>query len=401
MWYNSRCYGQRNLVILVINVKEIYLWLVRLMSLLCARRHRNKVVYLLSFSDNLPFIKALAAALPADVDLLVFYRPEHEAAATHLAAAGITTRVFRDDLHFVWRGIPSLMQARLLFCDNYYAFLGGLWHPKNMRIVQMWHAAGAIKRFGWDDPTTSRRPKSDQRRFQAVYNQFDDYVVGSSAMGRVFANSYRVPFERMQILGYPRSDRLVNATWLAKTRQRVYRLAPELQGQRVILYAPTYRDGVTFRPPEGLVTALQQDPAAKVIVKLHPALADQTARLQQELGTQVVVAQHLSTTELLTVTETLITDYSSVAFDYSLLSNAHSLLFYLFDLPVYTQDPGVQADLFEWLPSPALQTAAELAAAIHADTATDFTKFNQHWNSANDGQATQRVIDRYVALLTN
>ena len=85
----------------------------------------------------------------------------------------------------------------------------------------------------------------------------------------------------------------------------------------------------------------------------------------------MVVAQHLST-ELLTVTETLITDYSSVAFDYSLLSNAHSLLFYLFDLPAYTQDPGVQADLFEWLPSQLYKR--RWAAAIHADTATDFTK---------------------------
>ncbi|WP_225428339.1 CDP-glycerol glycerophosphotransferase family protein [Levilactobacillus enshiensis] len=385
----------------MISVKEIYLWLVRLMSLLCAGRRQQNVVYLMSFGDNLPFIKALAMALPADRTLVVFYRPAHETAAQELAAAGITVQPFRDDLRFVFKGIPTIMRARVLFCDNYYAFLGGLHHPKRMRIVQLWHAAGAIKRFGWDDPTTAQRSQSDQRRFQAVYDQFDDYVVGAAAMGQVFAKSYHVPADRMHVLGYPRSDRLANPEWVAQARARVARLAPELTGHRVILYAPTYRDGVTFTPPADLARALRADPDARVVVKLHPVLANQATTLQSQLGQQVVVAQQLSTIDLLTVAETVVTDYSSVAFDYSLLPNAHSLLFYLFDLPTYSQDPGVQDDLFDWLPSPALTDSQHLAAAIAEDAPTDFTQFNQHWNSANDGQATSRVVATYVALLTD
>lgn len=385
----------------MINVKEIYLWLVRLMSLLWAGRRQRDVVYLMSFGDNLPFIKKLAAALPANRQLLVFYRPEQEEAAATLAATGITTLPLRDNLAFVFTGIPQVMRARVLFCDNYYAFLGGLWHPKHMRIVQVWHAAGAIKRFGWDDPTTTERSMSDQRRFQAVYDQFDEYVVGSAAMGDVFARSYHVPVDRMQILGYPRSDRLQSADWVTQTRQRVYQQLPELVHHRVVLYAPTYREGETFTPPRGLANALTADPNARVIVKLHPVLAQQATQLQAALGSQVVVAQQLSTAELLTVTETLITDYSSVAFDYSLLPNAHSLLFYLFDLPTYSQDPGVQANLMDWLPGPAIMTSEQLATAITADVATPFTQFNQHWNSANDGQAADRVVARYAALLSN
>ncbi|MFC6260264.1 CDP-glycerol glycerophosphotransferase family protein [Levilactobacillus fujinensis] len=371
------------------------------MSLLCAGRRQRNVVYLMSFGDNLPFIKALAAAIPADRSLVVFYRPAYEVAAKQLAAAGISVHPFRDDLQFVFKGIPTIMRARVLFCDNYYAFLGGLHHPKRMRIVQMWHAAGAIKRFGWDDPTTGQRSQSDQRRFQAVYDQFDDYVVGAAAMGAVFSKSYRVPADRMYVLGYPRSDRLNDTDWVAQAQAKVARLAPELTGHRVILYAPTYRDGAMFTPPTGLAQALRADSEARVVVKLHPVLADQATNLQSQLGEQVVVAQQLSTAELLTVAETVVTDYSSVAFDYSLLPNAHSLLFYLFDLPTYSQDPGVQDDLYDWLPSRALVDSQHLAAAIAADAPTDFTQFNQHWNSANDGQATTRVVARYVALLTD
>ncbi|CAJ1227635.1 glycosyl transferase [Levilactobacillus zymae] len=377
------------------NVKEIYLWLVRLMSRLCGHRRLTDVVYLMSFGDNLPFIRAVAQALRPTQRLTVFYRPQQAAAAAQLAQQGIDVVPFRDDLRFVATGIPRIMRAQILYCDNYYAFLGGLAHPRGMRIVQLWHAAGAIKAFGWDDPTTAQRSASDQRRFQAVYDHFDEYVVGAPAMGDVFAHAYRVPVSRMQLLGYPRSDRLRNADWVTQTRAKVARLAPALTGHRVILYAPTYREGVTFTPPKGLAEALTADPTARVVVKLHPVLAEQATALQRQLGDQVVVAQQLSTTELLTVTETLVTDYSSVAFDYSLLPNAHSLLFYLFDLPTYQQEPGLQADFLDWLPDRALRDSQDLAAAIVADRSTDLTQFNQRWNTFNDGLATQRVVARY------
>ncbi|WP_396442513.1 CDP-glycerol glycerophosphotransferase family protein [Levilactobacillus zymae] len=380
------------------NVKEIYLWLVRWVSHLCGHRRLTDVVYLMSFGDNLPFIRAVAQAMKSSQRLTVFYRPQQAAAAAQLAQQGIHVVMFQDNLRFVATGIPRIMRAQTLYCDNYYAFLGGLAHPRGMRIVQLWHAAGAIKSFGWDDPTTAQRSMSDQRRFQAVYDHFDEYVVGAPAMGDVFAHAYRVSPQRMQMLGYPRSDRLRDPDWLAQTRARVARLAPELTGHRVILYAPTYREGVTFTPPRGLAAALTADPTARVVVKLHPVLATQATTLQHQLGDQVVVAQHLSTTELLTVTETLVTDYSSVAFDYSLLPNAHSLLFYLFDLPTYQQEPGVQADFLNWLPGRALRDSQELAAAIVADQPTDLTQFNQRWNTYNDGLATQRVVARYHGL---
>lgn len=382
------------------DVKEFYLWLVWLVSHLWGGRRRRNVVYLMSFSDNLPLIEALAAALPADRQLTVFYRPAQAAAAARLTQAGVTVRPFHDGFGFALTGIPVIMGARLLFCDNYYAFLGGLYHPQNMTIVQLWHAAGAIKRFGWEDPTTQDRSASDRRRFQAVYDHFDEYVVGAPAMGDVFVRSYQVPQTRMQVLGYPRSDRLRDDAWVERTRQRIYQALPDLSGHRVILYAPTYREGVTFTPPAGLAAALTADPTARVVVKLHPVLAAAATDLQRQLGDQGVLASAFSTAELLTVTETLVTDYSSVAFDYGLLDNAHSLLFYLFDLPSYSDNPGVQADLLDWLPSPVLRDSQELAAAIVADRQTDLEQFNHRWNQANDGQATDRVITRYLALLT-
>ncbi|MSE22670.1 CDP-glycerol glycerophosphotransferase family protein, partial [Lactobacillus parabuchneri] len=90
---------------------------------------------------------------------------------------------------------------------------GGLVQSKRTKIVQIWHADGAIKKFGWEDPTTESRSRSDKRRFQQVYDHFDEYIVGSKAMGNVFVNSYHENFDRIKLLGYPRSDQYLSAEW--------------------------------------------------------------------------------------------------------------------------------------------------------------------------------------------
>lgn len=375
-------------------VKVIYLWLVRLSSIFNSWRPKKKVIYLMSFENNVGFIKRLAQRLPQSTPIIVLYRTETEAAATDLAAFGIKTIEFRDDLYFITQLIPLLASAKLIFCDNYFAFLGGFIHSSRTKIVQLWHAAGAIKKFGWEDPTTKKRTIVAQHRFQAVYNQFDEYVVGSKAMGDVFESSYHESGSKIKLLGYPRSDRYLNGEWQKRAKHRVYQVAPDLAGKRVILYAPTYRDAKKVTIPDGIATALAADPDAVVIVKLHPILK---ARAHQgEANGQIRSYDQLSTSELLSVTDTLVTDYSSVAFDFSLLKTAKTAIFYMFDLESYQKDPGIQDDFLSWLPSEPVTTIDGLAKAIRDNKPTDFTAFNQKWNTYNDGKATKRVIDYYA-----
>lgn len=381
------------------NLKVVYLWLIRFLSILNIWKPKNKIIYLMSFDNNLDFIKQLAQKMPARFHFIVLYRPETEAAATELAAFGIETHQFTDGMKFVFDFVPLIMGARLLFCDNYYAFLGGLIHAKATRIVQIWHANGAIKKFGWEDPTTAQRSKSDKKRFQDVYDHFDDYVVASKAMGRVFQNSYHESAEKIQLLGYPRSDQYLDKTWQANARERIYRVAPELKNHRVILYAPTYRPDKSFKLPVGLGNALSADPNAVVVVKLHPVLRDRETAMRKIGNPRIKFYHELATSELLTVADTLVTDYSSVAFDFSLLSNAKSLIFFMFDLKQYQLNPGVQDDFLDWLPSKPVTSVDQLKAEILAHQPTNFRQFNQHWNTYNDGQATQRCLRHYLDLL--
>ncbi|WP_252895250.1 CDP-glycerol glycerophosphotransferase family protein [Fructilactobacillus florum] len=72
----------------------------------------------------------------------------------------------------------------------------------------------------------------------------------------------------------------------------------------------------------------------------------------------------------------------------------------MYDLEDFKKVPGIQPDFQAWLPTAPITTPQELAVAICQQQSTDFTTFNQMWNTYNDGHVYQRVLDRYV-LATN
>lgn len=365
------------------------------------------VVYLMSFAGNEHLIKAFAdLAKQLGRNFTVLYLPQCQAAAAKLAAKGIQTVEFADGFDFLLHKLQIVMQARLLLCDNYYAFLSGCTFKPQTHVVQLWHANGAIKTFGWEELTTSQRSAADKRRFQKVYDQFDEYLVGSKKMAQVFAQSYHVPQTRMNVIGYPRTDQLFNKSWQLQVSQKIKTQYPCLIGKELILYTPTYREDKTGKPTMNLPEDFKQfvnqlSDNQRLIIKLHPHVKAAEKQLKQQLNSDKVIwIDDFSTNDLLLVADRLITDYSSVIFDYSLLPNAKQILFYCYDYDQYAQQVGIQADFKSWIPGKMVTTTADLIKEIQQPlVTTDFTRFNQLWNTANDGHATERVLQNELKYI--
>lgn len=359
------------------------------------------IVYLMSFAGNEHLIKAFAdLAKQLGKQFTVLYLPQCKGAAANLKAEGVSTVEFTDGFDFIFHKLKLVMQARLLLCDNYYAFLSGcVFDHQQTHVVQLWHANGAIKTFGWEELTTAQRSSADKRRFQKVYDQFDEYLIGSKKMAQVFVKSYHVPQTRMNVIGYPRTDQLFDKNWQIQISQNIRAKYHDILGKEVILYTPTYREDEAGKPvmnlPEDFVRFVDQlSPNQRLIIKLHPHVKADEKHLKQQLDADKVIwIDDFSTNDLLLVADRLITDYSSVIFDYTLLPNAKQILFYCYDYDEYSQQVGIQADFKTWIPGKMITTTDALIKAMQQPlTATDFTQFNQLWNTANDGHATERVL---------
>lgn len=386
--------------------KVFYIWLVHLFSIFFRTRKPNLVVYLMSFGNNNDFIRSLSnECLAQKRHLVVLYYPSCKGAAQELTAAGINTVCFTEGIHFLLYELRIIMAADLLFCDNYYAFLAGcqLNHEKT-KVVQVWHANGAVKSFGWQEPKTKMRSSADKKRFQQVYEQFDDYVVASTKMAAIFAESYHVADSKMLVLGYPRSDKFSDQAWVSQKRNFFYQENPALRNKEIILYAPTYREsdeGVKLDLPDSffqLADQLHEDQV--LIIKLHPHLNNYSRVIKKRFAGSKKIAwvEGFTTEDLLPVTDRLVTDYSSVIFDYSLLDNAKEILFYCYDLKKYRSQIGIQNDFEEWLPGLLLLRTDALITALKKPIGKqDFQEFNRLWNTKNDGHAAERIIKHYLA----
>lgn len=290
------------------------------------------------------------------------------------------------------RGMYHLQTAGLFVVDNAYLPIHVAPHRRTTTVVQLWHAAGALKRFGLD----TRLPLAEPER-TFLHRHYDAVVVGGDWTRAPYAAALRTPVERVLALGSPRTDFFFHEADLAAARARVLAAHPSLAGRRVVLYAPTFRGrGVRKRAAPGLDAARLRAalPAEYALVlKTHPNLdpaATPTA------GYDFVVDPSAEINELLALTDVLITDYSSSVVEFALLRRPIVLL--VGDLAEYEVDPGLYLDYRTEMIGTQVTDTDGVVDAILTDRfdLTGYDAFIDRQLGASLGGASGRVVERFL-----
>ena len=264
-------------------------------------------------------------------------------------------------------------------------------------VIQTWHGT-PLKKIGMDltiegNATTSQR--KGHRSYLEDAKRYDYFVSPSAFCTKVFASAFGLSqLHKEDILietGYPRNDRLFSFT-----QDEVEELKDELgipEGNRVVLYAPTWRDnqhtlgvGYTFDPSAHIEAFLDSTPDdVTVIVRLHYLVANQLD-LEKYRGKVIDCSRWEDINDLYLVSDVLVTDYSSVFFDYANLRRP--IIFYMYDLEEYsTQVRDFYISLDE-LPGPIVKTQDELESAL-----ANIGELSERYAGAY-----QRFIDTYDYL---
>lgn len=292
------------------------------------------------------------------------------------------------------RGMYLLRTSGLFVVDNAYLPIHVAPHGRRTTVVQMWHAVGALKRFGLDTRRLLREP---ERTF--LHRYYDWVVTTANASREPWSRALRTPIDRVLALGTPRTDFFFDEHAMAEARSRVLAEYPGLAGQRVILYAPTFRGrGAGKHPGQGLDAprlraALPVSDA--LVLKTHPNL---DPALASTAGFDVVVDPRSEMNELLTATDILITDYSSTIFEFALLRRPLVLL--VGDLAEYEEDPGLYVDYrSEMIGTQVGDTDGVIKAILgRRFDMTGYDAFIARHLSACDGEASRRVVERFLPL---
>jgi CDP-glycerol glycerophosphotransferase len=303
-----------------------------------------------------------------------------------------------------WRYLKALAQAEY-WIDNQGYPLRLAKRPETT-YIQTWHGS-ALKRMGFDEPTLRVQSESEQRSYQQALDRFDHFVVRSEHDVRTLARAYRIPEHKLLRTGYPRNDALVRARDSDVPDPRAQRLAERLgiePGRRVVLYAPTFRSR-----PDGRVRDFEfpfdvEDFAARfgddhvLLVRAH--YLNRLTLPPSVAGRVLDVSGEPDITPLLLLSDALITDYSSVMFDYALLQRP--MVFFAHDWQEYAQDSrGTYFDLPAEAPGPVARTAEELFAAIGDLSAVGtayearLKEFVDKYGEYDRGDAAAQIVDRF------
>ena len=290
------------------------------------------------------------------------------------------------------RGMYLLRTSRLFVVDNAYLPVHVAPHGARTTVVQVWHAEGALKRFGLDAVHPPREP---ERTF--LHRHYDWVVTSGEASREAWSRALRTPLERVLALGSPRTDLFFDPAAMAEARGRFLAAYPELAGRRVLLCAPTFRGrGRGKRPSPGLdIPRLRAAlPATDaLLLKTHPNL---DRRLVSTDGFDMVVDQRFDLNDLLVASDVVITDYSSSIFDAALLRLR--LLLLVDDLEAYERDPGLYLDYrTELIGTQVVDTDGAIEALLQDrfDLAP-YDAFIARHLGASDGAASARFVEHFL-----
>lgn len=306
-----------------------------------------------------------------------------------------TVLLFEPKHIFEWaRSVYHLATSRMIFVDNYFGFLAMASFKSNVKCIQLWHAAGAIKQFGLKDPSNDGRSPRAIQRFQQVYDRFDHVVVGSEKMAAIFRESFGLGDDRMLRTGIPRTDFYFEEASEAIASRELEQTFPSIGEKKVILYAPTFRDEALDSAEIMLdVNRLYEEFASEyvLLLRLHPAI--QGKFLNQYPEFVIDVSDYPDIHHLLVVTDVLVTDYSSIPFEFSLLDRP--MVFFAYDLEEYEDARGFWEDYESLVPGPVVRDTESIVNVIK-DNLFDYERiqvFAEEWNEYSDGASSKRLID--------
>lgn len=274
---------------------------------------------------------------------------------------------------------------------------------KNQIYINTWHGT-PLKFMGFDIPGNPAHSQNVLRN----YLKTDFLLSPNEHTTNIFLDSYKLAglFEGEIIEdGYPRIDNTINPMVDVKEKARSFGI--EIGEKPVVLYSPTWSGDAVSSPTNNINQLInefkyirEQLEEYQVLVKVHPYLFKYVQDEPELKG--YLISDYFDVNEFLSIVDILITDYSSIFFDF--LVTKKPIFFYCPDYEQYVDDRGVYISLTE-LPGPVATTVMELCNNIknmnRANYDALYSKFLNMYCNYDDGYVTERLLSKIFGQSEN
>lgn len=277
------------------------------------------------------------------------------------------------------RQMFHIATSKVVILDTYCMVISILRHKKDLKIIQMWHSMGTMKKFGYTALDTEEGSSHELAYAMKMHQNYDYVFASSDAYKGDLAKGFRCDMDKILTMPLPRLDLLNSQKYAENIRGKIYRRYPELKDKPIILYCPTFRkDERRFEQAVYNLADAVDYGKYQLVVKLHPLS-------KVCLNERVIQAEEFSSFDMLFVADYVISDYSCIIYEAAVLQKP--LYFYNFDMELYTGGRGLAIDYDNELPGTISGDAKEIIRAIER---ADY-----------DMEELKRFADKYVRPVEN
>lgn len=281
-----------------------------------------------------------------------------------------------------------LATSKVAIVDTYSITVSCLKHKNDLKVIQMWHALGAIKKFGLQSIGTKEGRDEKISNAMNMHKNYDYVLAPSTATAMFYMEAFGVEKDKIKLCPMPRVD------FITDTSSRVtefYSLNPGLGDKKIVLYVPTFREREAVIA-NTLKTEFDGKDDYALIISPHPLSKVASDEKYSPNGS-------FSSFDLMKIADVIITDYSACAFEASLLMKP--LYFYVPDYKEYMDERGINVDIFAEMPHAVFEDAESLVSSIVSNDydLNELYSFKAKYIENSKGSCAE-ILAKFVVMLT-
>lgn len=286
-----------------------------------------------------------------------------------------------------------LATSRMAIIDSYCIPVCILKHKKELKILQIWHSIGKIKKSGYQTLDTPSGRTSKMAKLMCMHKNYNAIIAGGIAFNKFYKEGFNVSEDVLLNYGLPRIDYLIKTT--QEKESKVYIKYPELVNKKIVYYAPTFRtyevDG-----PKKLIDIYNPDDFA-LILTCHP---NQKLDVDENKIYRLNLKE-FTVADILKVCDYIITDYSSIALEAAVLKKR--TLYYLYDYEQYMKNNGLNLNPKESMPTCAFEKPEDIINIIKNDNYDDeaLQKYIKNYLPKELGKSTKLIVEYIMNTMNN
>jgi len=243
--------------------------------------------------------------------------------------------------------------SKVVVIDTYIIPVSVLKHKKSLRIIQIWHALGAIKKFGYQVIGKKEGSSKVVADAMKMHQNYDIVTCSSNVTAKFYSEAFNTDINRIKVVGMPRVDYILGEN----KNSEILENNPEYMNKKTILYIPTFRKNDTVYT-EDIISAVDTT-KYNLIIRLHPL--DNT-----KVDEKYIAKGDFSTYDMMKFADYIITDYSATAIEASVLNKP--LFLYVYDLDSYNEIRGLNINLTQELKTSTSKDIKDIMNIIENNT---------------------------------